>query len=38
VDILPSGTWIVLQMMEMLQQETITVSDKGLVYGLLLKA
>ena len=37
-DILPAGAWIALKMMELLQQEKITVSDKGLVYGLLLKA
>ena len=37
-DILPAGVQIVLRMMELLQQEEITISDKGLVYGLLLEA
>ena len=37
-DIMPYGVWILKNVMELLECEEVIISDKGLVYGLLLEA
>ncbi len=37
-DIMPYGVWILQKIMELLQVSEVIISDKGLVYGLLLEA